>query len=353
MRIRTTALLLGALLMGGVSCGDSDDSGGSSASDSGIRSGDRGSGLDLGSDIASDSAATADSGQPPVEFNPAVPGISISMIISLVNMMAQDMGIAAGVVATARREELEPEGGAQIGLDTCVFGVGGHARTCNSNADCAPEQQCVPETDSNGSPIADSEHCETPTETIDVGSFTISGFATGTKTFMYNAGQQGAYTENGQGDGQVQPADIAFDTTYELTGSGNAGHGLGTFTGSVTVPPSFSLTAPSVTTDSMGMAVIPIDPAVGLTLQWNGSGNPNNFLVISISGQSDTLTCRVTDDGELTIRPEYLAPLGMSSMSMMNAVTLETNVVGKISGEGLTVGELTFQQTLMVFGSIP
>ena len=174
------------------------------------------------------------------------------------------------------------------------------------------------------------------------------------KTFAYNAGQSGAYTEGGQGDGQIDPASIAFDTDYELDGTGDAAQGLGAYAARFHSPAQITLTSPPVTMDPQWqIPVISVNPAQDLTFTWDGSDNPDNTLTLSLSGGNGTLNCRLRDDGQHVVSSADLTALGFNAMlSMMNAVTVQSDAFAPICGSGVTRGQITFQQMIMLFAQV-
>lgn len=296
---------------------------------------------------------------PPSCYVEENPGIGFDIMVSSMDMMGQKVGLGVGVITTATRESFHDTAEMGEGLmpDTCRIDTppANAQPECASDADCAPEQSCLPETNDDGSPIENSERCVTEVEPLDIGAYTLSGFASGTKTFRYNAGQQGAYTENGAGDGQIDPSAIGYDTEYTLTGEGSAEHNLGAFTGSLTAPPAFEFLSPEPVVDpQMGMPFIQVYPSEGLTFQWRGSDNPQNTLILNVSasdpfsGEGASFTCLLRDDGEFMITAEQFAEIGLDATKMSNFM-IQQEVKGDICGEGVGFGKLIFQQMFTVF----
>lgn len=290
-------------------------------------------------------------------YNDKDPGWHLEVILGNIVMMGQAIEMGLGMVYPAAREEFGAAARSNIPLDTCVLDLAPEEQEpeCVTDADCFPEQNCLPEKDDNGSPIPNSERCITQFELMDVGPFTISGFTTGGKTFAYNAGQSGAYTENGQGDGAFQTPSIAFDTTYEIQGEGDAAQGLGPFEASFDAPAQIELTQPQTIIDpNFGMEFLPINQRQPLDLRWNGSGNSDNSFIINVSasaldGSSDgSFTCRIADDGEFTIPALKFAEINLSVNTIANFM-IEQNVDGLICGQGISYGKVTFQQLMTVF----
>ncbi len=285
------------------------------------------------------------------------PGILFEVTLGGMLMMSQPIELAMGYFHPAGREAFDPESKDVIPLDTCRLDVAPEDREpqCQSNADCAPEQTCQPEKDGDGNVIANSERCVTEVELMDVGPFTITGFKGGSKTFMYNSGQSGAYTENGQGDGSYQDSVINFGGAYEISGNGSAEHGLGTLSGTLQAPAQIQLTSPVPVMDpTFGMEFLPIDQHVDLDLAWIGSGDASNSFTINISasaldgGSGGSFTCRVADDGAFTVPVDMFTAIGLS-VNTMTTFMIEQSVNAPICGEGLSYSRFTFQQTLMYF----
>ncbi len=284
-------------------------------------------------------AAKEDSG----EFDPENPGITIEFIISYLETMGQAINLAVGDIHTAVREDYNPKDEYDFPIDTCVlastWGDIGPA-TCGSDADCADEQVCDPE----------NKVCTTPLDSLmDVGPIEVDGFPGGTATFLYNAGQSGAYTMDGQGDGQV--SEIGFDTTYEIRGEGDAAQGLGAFSGSLTVPAKFVLTSPAITPDPQWQfSTITLDTTQDLVLQWEGGDNPSTEIIVAMYGANDKLYCKMSDDGEFTIEKGFIQAVGFGVGDnlltwMNNAIEIKTEMYGEISGEGVSVGSIYFLQS--------
>lgn len=317
---------------------------------------DNGSGTDndagTDTDTDTDSDADADTDQ---EFNPDDPGFHLFVNLGSVYMMNQPIEMAiAGFLPTAREDFDEEPEAQQMDLDTCrVAEEVAPTPTCDDNEDCAPEQQCVPDYDSDsGEPIPGTEHCETPREPLDMGPFTIEGFATGPIEMAYNPGQSGAYTAPGS-DGTVPAGTLAFDTTYTFYGDGNPDEGLGEFTGEMFVPPAMELTSPPLVPLAMeGLYGIEADPAEDLTLEWSGE-NPSGEILISLtgsnlSGEGGSIECRVSDDGEFTIPADMVEAAQLGDMAFLNNLMIDRKGVGTASGDGLTYHAIELVQTSLI-----
>lgn len=303
-------------------------------------------------DILSDDSTTDNMQQDAeevAEFDPDNPGLSVNMMLISMSIMGQDMVIAAGAVHTSVREYFNAPPEALLPVDTCVLGTEEQVSQCSSSADCAPEQECVPEKDNDGNPVPQSEHCETPVELLDVGEILVSGFADGDKSFSYNMSQSGTYTENGQGEGQIDAGALAYDTVYQLEGAGSSNLGLGAFSGELRVPPALTLTSPAITQNEFGMSIVTVNPAQPLMLRWNGSQNPANTFTLTLAGTDNTLRCRLADDGEFEISSELLGQLGLNTMlAMLNNLSIDYTIKGTIEGSGITTSDFSFQQVINI-----
>lgn len=285
-------------------------------------------------------------------FDPEQPGVHLFLTLGSVFMMGQSMELAlAGFMPTAR-EDFEPEpAGDEIPLDTCIV-VEEQSPTpsCAGDEDCAPEQECLPETDDGGNPIAGTERCVTPRELMDVGPMTVEGFATGPIEFAYNPGQSGAYTAPGS-DGTLEPGTLAFDQTYSFHGAGDAGQGLGAFSGEVHLPAALELTAPPLVDLAMpGMVGIEATGGQELSLEWSG-GAGGGTLRLNLTGGSEqggSIDCRVADDGAFAIPAAMVEAAGLADMAMLNMVTLTREGEGTAAGEGLTFHAVGVLQTLVI-----
>jgi hypothetical protein len=285
---------------------------------------------------------------PETGFDPTSPGVNISYTLGSVYMMGSPIGMSAGTVFPTAREDFDVEDEEELPLDTCALNEATvSVPSCASNEDCAPEQQCLPRTDDGGRPIAGSERCVTPRDPIDVGPFTVTGFASGPIAMAYNPGQQGAYTPPGS-DGTITASEIAGDTTYRIEGEGSAERGLGPFEGELYVPTMFEVTSPVPVIGGLGVPEIQVNPANDLALSWTGSGDPSSVLAISLSGPNGGLSCRVRNDGAFTIPADLITAVNLGNIAFFNVLNLEQKYFGWICGEGLTVSEAMFTQTLLL-----
>jgi len=312
-------------------------------------------GGDGGPDGSTDADTDADSDTDSDEFNPDDPGIHLFLSLGSILMMSQPIEMAiGGFLPTAREDFDEAPEAEQIPLDTCrVWEESTPTPTCEDDADCAPEQQCLPEYDDGGAPIAGTESCVTPRELLDLGPFTVEGFATGPIELTYNAGQSGAYTAPGT-DGTLPAGTMAFDTTYTFSGAGNADYDLGPFEGELYVAPAMELTSPPMVELPMGgMFGIEASPTEELALEWTGE-NADGELLINLTGASisgdtgGTIECRVSDDGEFTIPAEMVEAAQLGDMAFLNMLTIDRRATGTASGEGLTFRAIDAIQTSII-----
>lgn len=363
-------LLVAAAL---TACAGDDDSGlaNPSNSDPGQDSGAGGADSSTGQDAAPAADAEPEAGQagaggsagwggsagersycddPEPGFNESSPGFHLFVDLGVAVLMGQNVGFAvAGFMPTAREDYCNEPPGLELALDTCTTeGSVKLLPQCQTKADCAPEQDCQPETDNNGSPIPGTEQCVTARQLINVGPFTMQGFATGPQTFQYNAGQSGAYTITS--DGQIPPEWLAWDADYTFSGAGDASKGIGPFQGSVHVPPQLVLTAPpQVPLPMGGMPGLEVNPMQDLELRWQG-GTGQSELVLNLSGgmSGKTASCRVKNDGSFTVPSAVLQQIQLGDIAFLNMMEMTTEVAGQASGTGLTRTRVTVTQALTI-----
>jgi len=282
-------------------------------------------------------------------FGPPPTGYHFFFDLGAVLLMGQTTGLAVGGFMPTAREDLLPPRETPTPLGECVEAPAPPPPECVTSADCAPEQQCLPETDADGKPVPNTEHCVTPRSLMDVGPFTVSGFASGTLEFSYNAGQKGAYTTANPGDGQIPPDEIVYGGTYTITGTGDPSQGIGAFTGEVSMPPALALTEPAVVQLPMGLPGIEVSVSQDLTITWS-EPDPTHEITVSLAGGGQggkTIICRVQDTGSVTIPKSLVQAAGLGNLAFLNILTLERNRPGTASGEGLTFTRVTATQTLM------
>lgn len=322
--------------------------------DDGSSSSDADAGPDADTDTDSDTDADSDSDTDP-GFNPDDPGVHMFVNLGSVYMMNQPIELAIAGFLTTAREDFDEEAPAdEMEMDTCrVAEEVVPTPECETDEDCAPEQVCVPDyDDDSGEPIPGTEHCETPREPLDVGPFTMEGFASGPIEMAYNAGQSGAYTAPGS-DGTLPAGTLSFDTTYTFSGDGSSEYGLGSFSGEVYVAPAMELTYPPLEELSMeGLFGIPANPAEDLVIEWSGE-NPDGELFISLvgsnlQGDGGSIECRVADDGEFTIPAAMVEAAELGDMAFLNMLTIDRRGTGSASGEGMTYDLVEVIQTTVI-----
>ncbi|MBN2800667.1 MAG: hypothetical protein JXX28_16105 [Deltaproteobacteria bacterium] len=306
--------------------------------------------LALGCNGGNDTGDTEEEDLP--VFNPDDPGVHMFLTLGGLEMMGSPMELAVAGFGPAAREDFDQEAPDTTPLDSCVALVQTDpVGECAGPADCAPEQQCVPDYDDDGNPEPGSEHCETPRALMDVGPMTLEGSNAGPLQLTYNAGQDGAYTRPGT-DGTLDAGTLAWDTTYNFYGDGDAAQGIGPFSGEVYLPARLQLTAPAMQDVGMGMQGVKINTAAPLTLTWTGSSALPLTIDLSggsMGGDSGAIHCRVADDGEFTISAELVAAAHLGDMAFFNMLTLERATAGSAEADGLSIAKVDTTETLLIF----
>jgi len=276
-------------------------------------------------------------------------GIGCFLTISVIEMMGQKTALAAGgFYPEVNLVPWDPEKGLHGFVPDTCRALAAAAAECQTDADCQPPGRvCVIEKDQSGNPDPNSGHCENPTgDPVDIGPVTISGFADGPKTLRYNSSQQGAYTIDGQGDGQVDPALIVFDRDYEISGEGSSAYNLGAFSGRLHLPPQLALLEPPAQTNQMGMPEIVLDTKSDTVFRWMGSSN--GYVRLTINGKDSGIECLARDDGEFTVTAADMAGLVLNQFSFFNILTIERNSYGSLSGPGLVNPQVSSMMNVMV-----
>lgn len=287
-------------------------------------------------------------------FDETNPGIKFSFDFGTTMLMGQVMALAGGsFMATAREDYCDPAKGIDIPLDTCTdLAAPGVIPQCSTKADCAPEQDCKPDTNNSGQPIPGTEHCVTARQPLDVGTFTLSGFANGPQTFSYNSQQNGAYTATS--DGSIPQSWLVFDADYTFQGNLDADAGLGSLSGTFHFPADFQLTSPPIV-DLPGMpglkSGIELVAGQDLALQWSG-GEPDAVLEITLGGAgtgSKTVTCRAKNDGSFTVPAAMLANLVLNNNAFLNSLQLRMDSKGpNVQGDGITLSSVNMVQAILL-----
>lgn len=285
-------------------------------------------------------------------FNPDDPGVHMFLMLGNIEMMASPIELAVAGFGPAAREDFEAEDADTTPLDGCVFVAATEpVGECSGPEDCAPEQECVPDYDDDGSPEPGSEHCETPRSLMDVGPLNLEGPSAGPLTLTYNASQDGAYTKAGT-DGTLPGGTLAFDTTYSFSGSGDSAQGIGPFSGEVYLPERLALTSPAYQDVGMGMQGIKVNPTANLALTWSGSSEGDLTVELaggSMGGDTGSIHCRLVDDGAYTIPAAMVSQVPLGDMAFFNMLTLKRNTRGDAEADGLTIPKIDTTQSLILF----
>ena len=289
------------------------------------------------------------------EFDPENPGYAVEFFFMDMAMMGQPTAMIAGYVMKTAREDLKEEEEVDTALDTCVFGESiPSVPECETNEDCAPEQECVPDYDDSGNPKPGTEHCATPNrETLDIGPIVISGFEAGPQTFLFEP-NDAVYKLDGQGDGSVDPALITYDVEYLLSAENPTPDDLNPFTGSYKMPIALQLTSHETVTGQMGDAIV-IDTTQPVKFEWTGNGG-NGYVEITLTAAESisstvSVSCKVIDDGEFEIPQEFTSQMVFGSgpmVSMMSMLIMTRHAEGSMAGESITSGSFFAEQMIMM-----
>ena len=277
-------------------------------------------------------------------------GYTIAFTIGGMSLMGSPVTLATGYVMAVAREDLIPNDEETI-TGECVFleGPPKAVKTCDSDADCPEDQRCRPRTDSRGNPIPDSDRCITLNrESLDVGPITISGFTSGTETFLFEPNDK-VYKLNGQGDGKVDGSLMAYDTDYVVAGPETPTvEGLGQFGATGHLSTQLNLTEPAPVSGGM-MPSIPIDPAQDLILKWTKS-DPKLLVSINLTGETGYIACRVADTGEVTVSKDLLSQMTFATgmMAVQNTLEMIRHTKIPFTGEGVKAGTLDMEQRLLI-----
>jgi hypothetical protein len=288
------------------------------------------------------------------DYNPENPGYTVEFFFLDIAMMGEPSSMIIGYVMETAREDLKEE--AEVvsqPINTCVMGESApRVPECHSDADCAPEQRCLPE-ERDGQPIENSERCVTPDrDSLDVGPIVISGFAAGPQTFLYEQGDQ-VYKLNGQGDGSVDPSLVTYSTDYQLYAENPTPENLDPFSGEFYLGARLELTSHAVVQGDM-MPAIELKLNEPMTFTWTPSGMYGTVeLTINAMANFNTvsISCLVEDNGEFTIPHELASQLvfGEGMMDMMgNMLTITRNSEAYISGDSISSGKIGSEQILLV-----
>lgn len=285
-------------------------------------------------------------------FDPDAPGHLANFDLGLTLMMGQRFGYVAAFFEQAAREDWCKEAASTIPLGTCVIvdPKAAPAPACSTNADCAPEQECMQRVN-NGSAVPCSEHCATPRMPIDIGPVEVTGFTSGPMTLTADPSQSNGYIP--PGDGTLAASEFAFDTTYVFEGEGDSEQGIGAFQGQIKLGPELVITSPElVASGGFGLPAIEIDTEQPLTLEWSGSVDGAEIMLeLSASdwgGPRGHVKCRLNDSGGVVLTQDILKDVNLGDEPFLNNLNIERIVKGTVSGEGITRGEVTSRQVLLV-----
>jgi carbon monoxide dehydrogenase subunit G len=284
---------------------------------------------------------------PDGNFDPADPGYQMFFDLGTIFAVGTLIPVGVGGFWIRAREDSDPSDPPQLELDQCGL-PSAPVQKCTSNDDCAPEQQCQPDTNAAGQAIAGSEHCQTPRTNVDVGPFTMTGFVGGPLEFSYQATNNGSYTIPGQGT--ISASLFAFDTEYTFSGEGD-GALVGAYSGHIYMPVQLTLTAPTPITLPIGLVGLEIDSQADFALQWAGTSADEEVTITLAGGGGggvapSSITCRVRDDGDFTIPADVVKQITFSNTAMLNALTIERHRHGVAEGQGVTASRIDAKQVL-------
>jgi hypothetical protein len=289
-------------------------------------------------------------------FDEGNPGINFDFSVGTTVMMGTEVGLAVGsFMKTGREDYCKPAKGLDIAVGTCTtMAAPGVIPQCANDSECAPEQKCLADTNQNGQPISGTENCKTPRSPLDVGPFTLSGFAKGPKTFDYNAQQKGAYTSTDSQDGQIPPVEFGYDVDYTFGGTLDGDAGLGAIGGMFHLPAKIAWSSPPLV-DLPGMpGVTGIEATEGqdLVLQWTG-GAPDGVIKLTMTGGPKlggaTITCKTANNGTFTIPGALITAVKLGPNAFVNMLQIEFASAGAtVTGPGITRSRVGILQTLLL-----
>ncbi len=307
-----------------------------------------------GDSIVADTGETPDLVQDDLlSDSDTVPDFGYNVFFQVMTMFTfgQPMAMSFGAIMKTAREELDPDQETHLPLDTCEFSTGGETPTpeCTSDDECAPEQKCLADTDNNGKAIAGTESCKTPNrEPLDRGPIIVTGFVGGPVTFLYEPNDR-VYKKDGTGDGSIDIALLAFNLDYTLAAEGQ--DDLQAFSGTVYMPPSLELTYPELKpgSGSMPFPAADVDPTKDVLIKWS-QPNPGAEMDLTLTGESGSVVCRVTDDGEFTIPVALVSQItfGTGFNAFANNIILDRKFSENMEGENVTAGMFTAEEMITV-----
>jgi hypothetical protein len=284
-------------------------------------------------------------------FDENNPGMAFTFTMTSSYVMGNEIvpGVATFMKA-AREDFCKERAGLEIELDTCTTQPEPAALAqCATKSDCGPEEECLPD-ENNGNLLV----CMTPRAPLDVGPFTLSGFVDGTKTFRSNPGQSGAYTENGVGDGQLDPSTLVFDADYSFGGTLDGDAGLGTLSGTFHFPPAIEwVSPPLMELPSFPGLKMGIEVTVGedLELKWTGgdSAAVMSFELAAANSGGATVTCKVANDGAFSIPAAMIEAVKLGNMPFLNMLDIRVEAKGPaVTGSGITNSKVVIMQSRML-----
>jgi hypothetical protein len=284
----------------------------------------------------------------------SVPDFGYNVFFQVMTMFTfgQPMAMSFGAIMKTAREELGGEEDTHLPVDTCEFD-NGETETptpeCTSDEECAPEQKCLADTDNNGNPIAGTESCKTPGRaSLDRGPIIVTGFVGGPVTFLFEPNDQ-VYKKDGTGDGSIDIALLAFNIEYSLAAEGQ--DDLKSFSGTVYMPPSLELTYPELKpgSGSMPFPAADIDPTKDVLIKWS-QANPGAEMDLTLTGESGSVVCRVSDDGEFTIPVELVSQItfGTGFNAFANNIILDRKFSENMEGDNVSAGMFTAEEMITV-----
>ncbi len=273
-------------------------------------------------------------------YDPENPGYKIDFSVAVIVAMGQTMAVAGGAVTNAAPEDFDEEKASPAVLGKCVYVESVDAAPeCSSKADCVYDQECVPDYDNDGNAIKNSEHCETPRESLQKGSYTLTSAGKGTQNFVWDSSNSIFALEGSKSDGSIDANLLPLAETVVFAGGGDD---IPDFEVSAYVPNYFSIVSPAPVADSStGMESITIDPTKeDLNLEWSPV-DTSSVMNITIQGNKGTIYCLTEDTGKMTIPRDLLSQADISPQNVMimtipvAALSMERSSKTQIKGENL------------------
>jgi hypothetical protein len=285
-----------------------------------------------------------DNEAPDNEFDPENPGYNIELNFIEMNLESKNNMVIGFVMKTAREDISSGKTEFPDNLDTCkIVKDTIYTPECGSDEDCALEQKCLPMEDYSGNPIANSERCVTPDrESMDVGPIKVSGFSSGTETFLFEKDDT-VYKLNGEGDGSIEEDMIAYNSEYVVSANDPTPADLGSFSGRFNMGNELKLTSHTVTDGKIN-----INTTQPLKFSWTPGGK-GGYIRINVFTADAEVECFVKDNGEFTIPDEFSSKLKYGNFYYENMLSMSRSYESKISGENVTVGTISHEQMIIYF----